>query len=564
MHGPILASALCLVFSVTASAAPPAASHQAKLEKVAKALATAGARHQAAHLEAIAWWNWELRRALKELLYFQYVRGTAFTQPCFPLDSTGKRIPICPKAKGDERYDFAFVDPREEANESGGNFLPSACPTFEATNNYCQKSGAPRRHELVIAPWTSGDPIFQPAQTSPVIQKKIADCQGRNEVSKDFLAAWLFNVEPSKTANQQEDPFGGVGDFSRIGYLARVAAIRARIDAHVKAIADTQTDLLLAEARAILRREGLRLTEMMLKEDTAPVRLEELTGRAHVSVEKFGTMSTLDRGDCTRSREVRTLPSFPFGLAVAKGGLPSYKVWLSGNVLGSPVAAEAEARVEKFEIGPTGDPLKLFLAPARASGKGEAEFFLPNPLVTASEADSALGGFTRSSHLGYLNGAGLTLDSWASGARLAGAISPWEASRYLGGCRPAAKPKLPPLTVLEPGDTKAIAAFRDRIGAMLGDPAEVRGYLLKALPDEKIDRFFLRMKMNGWLSLEELPDPYLQGEKRLAGYARRFGRSFTASPDTKKMRCEPRVGATAVAVPASAPEPLPEPVQPPR
>lgn len=560
MQGYFLAYILCLVFSATAAAGPRADNQQAKLEKVAKALASAGARHQAAHLEAIAWWNWELRRALKELLYFQYVRGTAFTQPCFPLDSTGKRIPICPKAKGDERYDFAFVDPREEIKESGGNFLPSACPTFDPTNNYCQKSGAPRTHELVIAPWTSEDPINQPAQTSPILNKKIADCQGRTEVSKDFLAAWLFNVEPSKAANRHEDPFGGVGDFSRIGYLARVAAIRARIDAHVKAIAETQTDMLLAEARSILRREGFRLTEMMLKEDTTPVLLEELTGRAHVSVEKFGTMSTLDRGDCTRSREVRTLPAFPFGLAVAKGGLPSYKVWLSGNVLGSPVAAMAEARVEGFDIGPTGDPQKLFLAPARASGKGDAEFFLPNPLVMSSEADSSVAGFTRSSHLGYLNGAGLTLDSWASGARLAGAISPWEASRYLGGCRPSVKPKLPPLTVLEPGDSKAIAAFRDRIGAMLGDPAEVRGYLLKVLPDEKIDRLFLRMKMNGWLSLDELPDPYLQGEKRLLAYVSKFGRAFTASPETKKIRCEPRVEASVQAVPAGAPEPI----QPPR
>jgi hypothetical protein len=211
------------------------------LQNAADAAAYAGAAVQARQLTAVGYLNWEMRRALKEFLFYYTVRGNYEAMPCFPLDSGGRLIDMCGgQANPSARYSFAFVDPRENQNETGGPFLPSVCKIFEATNNYCQKYGVPGIPEFQGGgSWGVADPIVNAVRsaTDQIIQKKIQDCLGRTEINQQFLIAWLFNLSPIQGTDSvltigrdSEDPFPFSDGLERLGVLPRQAILRARID----------------------------------------------------------------------------------------------------------------------------------------------------------------------------------------------------------------------------------------------------------------------------------------------------------------------------------------------
>lgn len=210
------------------------------LQNAADAAAYAGASVQARQLTAVGYLNWEMRRALKEFLFYYMIRGNYESMPCFPLDFVGRRIPMCGQRAGDERYDFAFVDPRENTNETNGPFIPSVCKIFEATNNYCQKAGVPGIPEFQGGgSFGVADPIVAAVRsaTDQIIQKKIEDCEGRSEINRQFLIAWLFNLSPIQGTDSlltigrdSEDPFPFTNGLQRVGVLPRQAILRARID----------------------------------------------------------------------------------------------------------------------------------------------------------------------------------------------------------------------------------------------------------------------------------------------------------------------------------------------
>jgi len=209
------------------------------LQNAADAAAYAGAAAQARQLTSVGYLNWEMRRALKEFEFYYAIRSQYASMPCFPLDHTGRRIPMCAQKPGSERYDFAFSDPRENVNETNGPFLPSTCVIFEATNNYCQKAGVPGIPELGNFACGVADPICKAVieATNQIIEKKIADCLGRTEVNQQFLISWLFNISPIKNGNSiirigrdEDDPFPFTSGLERLGVLPRMAILRARID----------------------------------------------------------------------------------------------------------------------------------------------------------------------------------------------------------------------------------------------------------------------------------------------------------------------------------------------
>ncbi len=210
------------------------------LQNAADAAAYAGAAVQARQLTTAGYLNWEMRRALKEFLFYYTVRSQYAAMPCYPLDVTGRRIPMCAAFPGDERHDFAFVDPRENTNEVGGPFLPSVCIIFDPSNNYCQKAGVPGIPEFQGGgSWGVADPIVNAVRsaTNQIIEKKIADCLGRTEINQQFLIAWLFNINPIQGSDamlsigrDSDDPFPSTSGLGRVGILPRMAILRARID----------------------------------------------------------------------------------------------------------------------------------------------------------------------------------------------------------------------------------------------------------------------------------------------------------------------------------------------
>lgn len=233
------------------------------LQNAADAAAYAGAAVQARQLTAVGYLNWEMRRALKEFLFYYTVRGEYASLPCYPRNATGDKPSFCPPSTGDERYNFAFYDPRENVNEVGGPFLPSVCIIFDQSNNYCQKAGVPGIPEFQGGgSWGVADPIVSAVRsaTNQIIEKKIADCVGRTEINQQFLIAWLFNLNPVQGADAMltigrdtDDPFPFTDGLERIGVLPRMAILRARIDNYEEAL-----NLNLAN-------EGLRAT---IDEDT--------------------------------------------------------------------------------------------------------------------------------------------------------------------------------------------------------------------------------------------------------------------------------------------------------
>jgi hypothetical protein len=210
------------------------------LQNAADAAAYAGAAVQARQLTAVGYLNWEMRRALKDFLFYYTVRGEASALPCYPRDPNGGKPGYCTQTGINERYNFAIYDPREKFNEYTGPFLPSVCIIFDKDNNYCQKLGVPGIPEFPGGGhWGVADPIVQSVQnaTNQIIEKKVNDCLGRTDINAQFLAAWLFNLNPIQggdavivIGNDRDDPFPYSDGLERIGVLPREAMLRARID----------------------------------------------------------------------------------------------------------------------------------------------------------------------------------------------------------------------------------------------------------------------------------------------------------------------------------------------
>jgi Putative Flp pilus-assembly TadE/G-like len=212
------------------------------LQNAADAAAYAGAAVQARQLTSAAYLNWEMRRALKEFLFYYQIRSQYAAMPCFPNNVLGQNfIGSCPPVDGDARHDFAFFDPREgNNNEINGPFLPSVCIIFTGDNNYCQKFGVPGIPEFQGGgSWGVADPIVAAVRnaTNQIIDKKINDCLSRTDINRQFLAAWLFNLDPIagvgamiSTGRDSDDPFPFATGPERVGILPRMAILRARID----------------------------------------------------------------------------------------------------------------------------------------------------------------------------------------------------------------------------------------------------------------------------------------------------------------------------------------------
>jgi hypothetical protein len=212
------------------------------LQNAADAAAYAGAAVQARQLTSVGYLNWEMRRALKEFLFYYTVRGEYSSLPCYPRNASGMQPPFCPGAgNGEERYNFAFYDPREGPNnETGGPYLPSVCIIFDQSNNYCQKDAVAGIPEFQGGgSWGVADPIVAQVRnaTNQIIDKKLADCLSRTGINQQFLIAWLFNLYPLqdslsllRTGQDVDDPYPFSNGLERIGILPRMSILRARID----------------------------------------------------------------------------------------------------------------------------------------------------------------------------------------------------------------------------------------------------------------------------------------------------------------------------------------------
>lgn len=364
------------------------------LQNAADAAAYAGAATQARQLTAAAYLNWEMRRALKEFLFYVDVRSQYAAMPCFPLNSNADRLSLCGQRPGDERYDFGFVDPRENNNETNGPFIPSVCVIFDRNNNYCQKAGVPGIPEFPSGGgWGVADPIVAAVRsaTNQIISKKLEDCQGRTEINQQFLISWLFNFYPFRdptallsTGKDSDDPFPFSNGLERLGYLPRAALIRARIDNFEEALnlnlanegvgSVTITDQTMAALRgatsavktldyyerpiqAFLSAKNnlptvgddngnfaeIELTELLpnraanvevnpnLKNPPVLVKFNDLVSKATFANSKFEQIAGQDRGNCYQFREARIVNRFPFGVTKDPTVLTYYAVRLQAK-----------------------------------------------------------------------------------------------------------------------------------------------------------------------------------------------------------------------------------------
>lgn len=362
------------------------------LQNAADAAAYAGAAVQARQLTSAAYLNWEMRRALKEFLFYYTVRGQYSSAPCFPVDHTGRRISLCPPQPGDNRHFFNFIDPRPgEPNETGGPFLPSTCVIFDANNNYCQKAGVPGIPEFPAGGgWGVADPIVAAVKnaTNQIIAKKLEDCLGRTDINRQFIISWLFNLYPIKdptallsTGKDSDDPFPYSNGLERLGILPRTALLRARIDNIEEALnlnlaleglgSVTITDQTMGALRGVnkpldyyerpiqaylsaknnLPQIGeengnfaeVELTELVpnrtgsvepninLKNPPTLVKFIDLVGRASFANSAFATIAGPDRGNCQQYRELRVINRFPFGITKDPNVLTYYAVRLQAK-----------------------------------------------------------------------------------------------------------------------------------------------------------------------------------------------------------------------------------------
>ncbi len=362
------------------------------LQNAADAAAYAGAATQARQLTAAAYLNWEMRRALKEFLFYYTVRSQYSSAPCFPLDHTGRRIGLCPPEPGGNRHNYNFIDPRPgEPNELGGPFLPSTCIIFDQNNNYCQKAGVPGIPEFPSGGgWGVADPIVAAVQnaTNQIISKKVQDCEGRTDINRQFIIAWLFNLYPIRdpsallsTGKDSDDPFPFTNGLERLGILPRSAILRARIDNIEEALnlnlalegigSVTITDQTMGALRGVSKpldyferpiqaylsaknnlpqigeENGnfaeVELTELLpnrignvepnpnLKNPPVLAKFNDIVGRAAFANSLFKQIAGQDRGNCYQFRELRVINRFPFGVTKDPNLLTYYAVRLQAK-----------------------------------------------------------------------------------------------------------------------------------------------------------------------------------------------------------------------------------------
>lgn len=395
----LFASTMILLFAFTTNVGMLVHA-KINLQNAADAAAYAGAAVQARQLTAASYLNWEMRRALKEFLFYTSVRSQYAAMPCYPLNHLGQRLPICPQFPAEARHDFTFMDPRPgEPNEGpppgGRSYVPTTCIIFNASNNYCQKAGVAGIPEFPAGGgWGVADPIVAAvrAATSQIISKKTEDCEGRTEINRKFLLAWLFAMDPIRgmdpffrTGADIDDPFPFANGLERIGVLPRSAMLRARIDNIEEALnlnlategvgSVTLTDQTMGMFRGLApgpyktldyferpiqaylsaknnlplvgEENGnfaeIELTELLpnrtgsvepnpnLRNPPVLVKFNDLYGRATFANSLFRQIAGQDRGNCYQFREARVVSRFPFGVTKDPNVLTYYAVRLQAK-----------------------------------------------------------------------------------------------------------------------------------------------------------------------------------------------------------------------------------------
>ena len=365
------------------------------LPNAADAAAYAGAAVQARQLTVVSYLNYEMRRALKEFLFLYTVRSQYAAMPCYPTNVTGQRIPQCPAVSAEQRYDFAFFDPREGGNnETGGPFMPTVCIIFDPENNYCQKASVPGIPQFPSGgSWGVADPIVASviSATNQIIVKKKNDCQGRTEINQQFVLDWLFNLYPfalvRSIGNDSDDSFDRWG-MERLGVLPRMAILRARIDNFEEALnlnlgfeglgGPTISDASVDGIRGIGKSKGgtgmmgmdyferpiqaflsarnnlpqmardggifsnLELTELLpnqsnaaqnpnLKNPAILAKFNDITHQEAFANSLFKEVPGALAGNCKQFRELRVINAFPFGVTKDPNVLTYYAVRLQAK-----------------------------------------------------------------------------------------------------------------------------------------------------------------------------------------------------------------------------------------
>lgn len=384
------------------------------LQNAADAAAYAGAAVQARQLTNAAYLNWEMRRALKEFLYYYTIRSQYAAMPCFPTNAAGRSIPQCAPVPADVRHPFRFEDPREGNNEQGGPYLPSVCIIFDPNNNYCQKAGVPGIPEFPAGgSWGVADPIVAAVRsaTADIIMKKTADCEGRTDINRKFMIDWLFNLYPTSfermTGKDSADPFPYVDGLERLGVLPRMALLRGRLDNVEEALnmnlvnenLGTVTDETMGSLRSIAppgsaktldyferpiqaflsarnnlptveehngNFSNIELTELLpssgvgveanpfLKNPPVLAKFNDLWARATFANSLFREKKGGgdDRGNCYQVREERVIPRFPFGVT-KDPTVPTYyavRLQARARLLFSPFGSDGTVTLSAYSV----------------------------------------------------------------------------------------------------------------------------------------------------------------------------------------------------------------------
>lgn len=380
------------------------------LQNAADAAAYAGAAVQARQLTAAAYLNYEMRRALKEFMFYYTVRGQQAGLPCYPLDANGTTNPFagCNPADPNRRWNFQIFDRRESINETNGDYLPTVCIIFDKSNNYCQKKGVAGIPEFPAGGgWGVADPIVNQVRnaTNQIIDKKLADCLSRTGINQQFIIAWLFNINPMpymlSTGQDQDDPFPFINPVERLGILPRMSVLRARIDNYEEMLNlnlaaegasltiedqsintfrgmtndNKRLDYFERPLQAFLSAKNnlvsigdngifgdLQVTELVptesgaeqnpfLKNKPTLVRFKDVYGRVSVANSKFATLEGMgDRGNCRQYREVRIIGHFPFGITKDPNILTYYavRVQAKARLLFSPFGSNGTVTLSAY------------------------------------------------------------------------------------------------------------------------------------------------------------------------------------------------------------------------
>lgn len=380
------------------------------LQNAADAAAYAGAAVQARQMTAIAYLNWEMRRAVKQFLFNWMVRGNR-SQACFPARSDGMaESPLCAAEQGarTQKYLFSFRDPREGRiyNEPRDEYIPTVCIIFDPSNNYCQKAVVAGIPELggLTGVLTFVNPIIQQVRRSTqiIIERKIEDCISRGNGNMLMLFAWLFNLDPNPIPiaiqNDRDTPFPVTGSLDALGVLVRQALLRARIDNLEEALnlnlqkegfsdstisseilsqlinSNDRRDYYERPIQAFLSAKNnlpdlddngifsdVRLTELIPFQTTAarnpnltnePVlfKLNDITDDVKVAASKFGSQALVHRGECNQQRVEMRIPSFPVGVTKDPNIITYYAINLKANarLLFSPFGLDGTVTLSAY------------------------------------------------------------------------------------------------------------------------------------------------------------------------------------------------------------------------